>query len=44
MTAPGGNTMDFALTEEQEQFAEAIRRFLMTEMTPELTRPSFQTT
>ncbi|KWR91085.1 acyl-CoA dehydrogenase family protein [Cupriavidus sp. IDO] len=30
--------MDFALTEEQEQFAEAIRRFLMTEMTPELTR------
>jgi len=30
--------MDFAFTEEQEQFAGAIRRFLMTEMTPELTR------
>ncbi|CAG9176864.1 acyl-CoA dehydrogenase family protein [Cupriavidus pinatubonensis] len=30
--------MDFTFTEEQEQFAEAIRRFLMTEMTPELTR------
>ncbi|WP_454737311.1 acyl-CoA dehydrogenase family protein [Cupriavidus necator] len=30
--------MDFAFTEEQEQFADAIRRFLMTEMTPELTR------
>lgn len=43
MTAPGGNTMDFALTEEQEQFAEAIRRFLMTEMTPELTRELWAT-
>ncbi|WP_340520955.1 acyl-CoA dehydrogenase family protein, partial [Cupriavidus necator] len=35
--------MDFALTEEQEQFAEAIRRFLMTEMTPELTRELWAT-
>ncbi|MEM5431513.1 acyl-CoA dehydrogenase family protein [Cupriavidus oxalaticus] len=35
--------MDFALTEEQEQFAEAIRRFLMTEMTPELTRELWST-
>lgn len=35
--------MDFALTEEQEQFAEAIRRFLMTEMTPELTRELWNT-
>ncbi|MCY1252132.1 Acyl-CoA dehydrogenase [compost metagenome] len=43
MTAPGENTMDFALTEEQEQFAEAIRRFLMTEMTPELTRELWAT-
>jgi len=35
--------MDFALTEEQEQFAEAIRRFLMTEMTPELARELWDT-
>jgi alkylation response protein AidB-like acyl-CoA dehydrogenase len=35
--------MDFTLTEEQEQFAEAIRRFLMTEMTPELTRELWST-
>ncbi|CAG2157998.1 Crotonobetainyl-CoA reductase [Cupriavidus yeoncheonensis] len=35
--------MDFTLTEEQEQFAEAIRRFLMTEMTPELTRELWNT-
>ena len=35
--------MDFTLTEDQEQFAEAIRRFLMTEMTPELTRELWNT-
>ena len=35
--------MDFTFTEEQEQFAEAIRRFLMTEMTPELTRELWAT-
>ncbi len=35
--------MDFTFTKEQEQFAEAIRRFLMTEMTPELTRELWNT-
>jgi alkylation response protein AidB-like acyl-CoA dehydrogenase len=35
--------MDFAFNEEQKQFADAIRRFLMTEMTPELTRELWAT-
>ncbi|EHP42762.1 Acyl-CoA dehydrogenase, partial [Cupriavidus basilensis OR16] len=30
--------MEFAFNEEQQQFVDSIRRFLMTEVTPELTR------